>query len=107
MAILENKAGKYVAPTLAAASTALARVELPADMRAWAPDPEGEEAYPIVSYSWILAKKKYEDPAKANAVKKLLGWCLTDGQKLSESLHYVPLPGDIATKVAKAAEAIQ
>ncbi|HEY8945928.1 MAG TPA: phosphate ABC transporter substrate-binding protein PstS [Polyangiaceae bacterium] len=107
MAVLENKAGKYVVPTLAAASTALARVELPADMRAWAPDPEGDEAYPIVSYSWILAKKKYDDPTKANAVKKLLNWCLTDGQKLSESLHYVPLPGDIATKVAKAAETIQ
>lgn len=107
MAELENRAGKFIAPTLEAASTALASVELPGDMRAWAPDPAGEGAYPIVSYTWILAKKKYEDPGKAEAVKKLLSWCLTDGQKLSESLHYVRLPDVIAGKVAKVAETIE
>jgi phosphate transport system substrate-binding protein len=107
MAELENKAGKFVAPSLKASSIALANVELPEDMRAWAPDPAGDEAYPIISYSWILAKKKYDDPAKAEAVKKLVKWCLTDGQKLSESLHYVPLPDPVAQKVLKAVDTIQ
>jgi phosphate transport system substrate-binding protein len=107
MAALENKAGKFIAPSLEASKKALAAVTLPEDMRAWVTDPEGEEAYPIVTYTWILAKKKYTDPAKGAAMKKLLDWCLTDGQKLSESLHYVALPEAVAQQVDKAAQTIQ
>jgi phosphate transport system substrate-binding protein len=107
MAQLQNKAGKFVAPSLEASKKALAAVKLPEDMRAWVTDPEGDEAYPIVTYTWILAKKKYTDPAKGEALKKLLAWCLSDGQKLSESLHYVALPDDVAAQVSKAAATIQ
>src|SRR6478609_4328131 len=107
MATLENKGGKFVAPTLASAASALQKVELPADMRAWVTDPEGDEAYPIVTYTWILAKKKYEDAAKAKALKEVLKWSLSEGQKTSESLQYVALPEAIATRVAKAVDEIQ
>jgi len=102
MAALENKATKYVAPSLESATASLGAVELPADMRAWVTDPEGEGSYPIVTYTWILAKKKYDDPAKAAALKKVLAWSLTEGQKLSPSLHYIPLPDKVATKVQEA-----
>lgn len=104
---LENKAGKFVAPSLEASQAALASVELPADFRGWAPDPAGADAYPIVTYTWILARKKYDDPAKGAAMKKLLAWCLTEGQKLSASLNYVPLPESVRTKVLEAVNAIQ
>lgn len=107
MAALENKAGKFVAPSLPSASASLKSVELPPDLRAWVTDPVGDEAYPIVTYTWILTKKKYEDPAKAAAVKALLKWCLTDGQKLSESLFYVVVPEAIAARVEKVTEQIQ
>jgi len=107
MAELENKAGKFVAPTLDASKTALGAVKLPEDMRAWVTDPEGDDAYPIVTYTWILAKKKYDDAAKADAMKKLLAWCLTDGQKLSEELHYVSLPEAVARQVLTAVNTIQ
>jgi phosphate transport system substrate-binding protein len=107
MAQLENKAGKFIAPTLGASKKSLAAVALPADLRAWVTDPEGDESYPIVTYTWILAKKKYADPAKAQALKKLLEWCLTDGQKLSESLNYVPLPEPVAARVLTALTGIQ
>ena len=107
MAALENKAGKFVAPTLASAAAALKNVELPADLRAWVTDPAGDDVYPIVTYTWILAKKKYEDPAKGKAVKELLKWCLTEGQKTSESLQYVALPEAVATRVSKAVDEIQ
>ena len=107
MAELQNKAGKFVKPSLEASKNGLEAVKLPEDMRAWVTDPEGEEAYPIVTYTWILAKKKYTDPAKGAAIKKLLDWCLTDGQKLSESLHYVALPEAVAQQVDKVAQTIQ
>lgn len=102
MAELENKAGKYVKPTLESAAASLGAVELPADMRAWVTDPEGDASYPIVTYTWILAKQKYDDPAKAAALKKVLGWSLTEGQKLSSSLNYVPLPEGVVSKVQSA-----
>jgi len=107
VAELENKAGKFIAPSLKASASALASVELPADLRAWVTDPAGDDAYPIVTYTWILAKKKHEDKAKADAVKKLLKWCLTDGQKLSEGLHYVALPESVSTKVLAAVDTIE
>jgi phosphate transport system substrate-binding protein len=106
-AIIENKAGKFVAPTPAAAAAALAKVELPADLRAWVTDPEGADSYPLATYTWILAKKKYADKAKADAVKTLLEWCLSDGQKLAADLHYLPLPENVTSRVLKAAETIE
>src|SRR5450432_798251 len=106
-ALLENKAGKFIAASLKASATALAAVELPADMRAWVPDPAGDESYPIVTYTWILAKKKYDDKAKSAALKSVLKWCLTDGQKLSESLFYVPLPDAVAARVLKSVDTIE
>jgi phosphate transport system substrate-binding protein len=107
MAELENKAGKFVAPSLEASKKALAAVKLPEDMRAWVTDPEGDDVYPIVTYTWILAKKKYDDASKADGVKKLLTWSLTKGQKLSEELHYVPLPEPVAQQVLQAVNTIQ
>jgi phosphate transport system substrate-binding protein len=106
-ASLQNKAGKFVAPTLEAATAALSHVELPADMRAWVTDPEGDDSYPIATYTWLLVKKKYEDKAKGEALKKLVKWCLSDGQALSPSLHYIALPRPVAEKVAKAADSIE
>ncbi len=73
---------------------------MPPDLRAWATDPPGEDSYPIVTYTWILVKKKYEDKAKGESLRKLLKWCLTDGQTLADGLHYIPLPGSVASKVA-------
>ncbi len=107
MAALENKAGKFIAPTLASATSALKGVELPADMRAWVTDPVGDDVYPIVTYTWLLTKKKYDDAAKGAAIKQLLKWCLSDGQKLSESLNYVALPDAVVERVAKATDQIQ
>jgi phosphate transport system substrate-binding protein len=104
---LENKAGKFMAPTPEAAAAALAHVELPEDLRAWVTDPEGDDVYPIATYTWILAKKKYGDKPKADAVKALLKWCLTEGQALAPSLHFLALPEKVTSRVLKAAEGIE
>ncbi len=41
-------------------------------------------------------------PRKAAALKDVLTYCLTDGQKDSEALGYIPLPGGVAEKVKAA-----
>src|SRR6185369_10388285 len=51
MAELENKSGRFMAPTTATGRSALASAAVPDDMIAWAPDPEVADAYPIVTYT--------------------------------------------------------
>jgi phosphate transport system substrate-binding protein len=104
---LENKAGKFIAPTPEAAAAALSHVTLPDDLRAWVTDPEGDDVYPIATYTWILAKKKYDDKTKADALKSLLKWCLGEGQTLAAGLHYLPLPATVTERVGKAVETIE
>lgn len=106
MATLENKAGQFVAPNDQSASKTLEAVELPENLRAFISDPEGNEAYPIVTYTWLLARKQYSDPAKAKAVEAMVEYGLTEGQKVAPELGYVPLPKNVVEKVAAAADQI-
>lgn len=106
MASLENKAGKFIIPSQEAASKTLANVELPDNLREFITDPEGEESYPIVTYTWILAYKKYDDPNKAIAMEAMIQYALTEGQKQSPTLGYIPLPPNVIAKVATAANEI-
>jgi phosphate transport system substrate-binding protein len=107
IAKLENKSGKFVEPTVASAQATLASIDLPANLIAWAPDPEGTESYPIVTYTWIMIYKKSSDPAKAKALKDVLTWCLGEGQKQSEPLGYIPLPEPVAEKAKAALNSIE
>jgi len=103
-ASLENKAGKYVMANTASGQAALASATLPDDMIVWASDPEPADAYPIVTYTWLIAYKKYGDKNKMTAMQDLVKYGLTEGQKSSEALGYIPLPDAV---VAKATAAIQ
>jgi phosphate transport system substrate-binding protein len=105
-AVLENKSGKYVKADPASQKAALASVALPADLRAWIPDPTAPTAYPIVTYTWLLAYRKYTDPKVGDALKGVIRYGLTDGQKFSDELGYIPLPDDVVTAVKKAVEQI-
>ncbi|PWT81580.1 MAG: phosphate ABC transporter substrate-binding protein PstS [Blastocatellia bacterium] len=104
IAVLENRAGKYVEANTASGQAALASATLPDDMVLWAADPESADAYPIVTYTWLICYKKYPDKNKAQAIQDLVRYGLTEGQKDAEALGYIPLP---AATVAKATAAIQ
>ena len=105
MATLENKAGKFVKPTIESAKASLAAVKLPENLIAWLPDPDGVSSYPIVTFTWMLFYKKY-DPNKLKAVKDMADYCLTEGQKSSQELGYIPLPGPVVAKDKAALQAI-
>ncbi|MEA5509931.1 phosphate ABC transporter substrate-binding protein PstS [Crocosphaera sp. UHCC 0190] len=106
MATLENAAGKFIEPSDAAASATLDAVTLPPDLRAFITDPEGEASYPIVTYSWLLVPKTFDDPQKAIAMEAMIQYALTTGQDQSAALGYVPLPPSVREKVAAAADVI-
>jgi phosphate transport system substrate-binding protein len=107
MASLENRAGKFVKPSLESGQAALAGVDLPQDLRAWLPDPTGDAAYPVVTYTWMVFYKKYGDPKKAEAIRDVVQYCLTEGQKVSGKMGYIPLPDLVVQVVSHAVQNIQ
>jgi phosphate transport system substrate-binding protein len=102
MAILENKAGTFVEPTTTSGQVALASAQLPENLITWVPDPEPKDAYPIVTYTWLLLNKRYPK-SKLSALQGLLNYCLTEGQQDAEPLGYIPLPAPVVEKVKAAA----
>ena len=107
MASLQNKDGQYVAPGLEGGQAALANAVIPEDMIVWLPDPSGAASYPIATYTWMIFYKKYDDPKKAEALKKMVGYCLDEGQKIADKAGYIPLPTNVVEKVRKASQNIQ
>jgi phosphate transport system substrate-binding protein len=107
MASLENKAGKYIVPSSETAAQALSAVTLPENLRAFIADPEGENSYPIVSYTWLLAYQNYDNADKSKALKEVINWSLTDGQAYAEELGYIPLPANVVEKVQTKLETIK
>lgn len=106
-ASLENKAGKYIKPSSESAANALGAVTLPENLRAFISDPEGEESYPIVTYTWILAYGTYDNADKLQAFKDVINWSLTDGQTYAEELGYIPLPENVVQTVQTKLETIK
>jgi phosphate transport system substrate-binding protein len=107
MAVLENRQGNYVAPGPESGKAALAGAKIPDNLRVFIPDPEGKDAYPIVTYTWMLCRKKYADPETAHALKDMLRYGLADGQRIAAKLGYIPLPDDMSARVKAAAEKIE
>ncbi|WP_231662383.1 phosphate ABC transporter substrate-binding protein PstS [Pseudanabaena sp. 'Roaring Creek'] len=105
-AALENKAGQFAIPTENATTKAIATIKLSEDLRGSNADPDAVDAYPIVTYSWVLAYQQYDDPKQAQALKDVLKWGLTKGQAMGLELGYVPLPDEIVKKSIAALDKI-
>jgi phosphate transport system substrate-binding protein len=107
MAALENRAGAFVEPTTASGQAALTGAPLPENMRLFLPDPEGQDAYPIVTYTWLLAYKQYDKPGVAAALKQVVRYSLDQGQKVSEEMGYIPLPSAVVAANLQALDNIK
>ena len=96
VAHLRNKGGVFVTPTLAATTAALAgamaTMSPTTDFRVSITDPDGKEAYPIATMTYLLLHKTYADAAKARELVKFVWSGETEGQARAEPLGYAPLP---------------
>jgi phosphate transport system substrate-binding protein len=97
VALLENKSGQFVAPTQETGTAALAASAgygldgLAASLT----NPADPQAYPIVTYSWLLLYENY--PAdRARAVTSFIDGGLNAGQALATDLGYLALPAAVA-----------
>ena len=105
---LQNKSGVFVAATPESGATTLSTTQFPFnDLRAWPSDPDGKDAYPITSFSWLLLYKKYDSKEVWEALKKFVTYTLSEGQKFATELGYIPLPKDVVGKSVAALGSIE
>lgn len=95
-AFIQNRAGRFVDPSLAEAEKAFAGEAFPADFRLVEGNPN--DGYPIVGLTWLLIYKQYP-AAKADAVKKMVNWVMTTGQGINKQLEFTSIPRGTAQKV--------
>jgi phosphate transport system substrate-binding protein len=100
-AMLRNHDGFYVAPTSATFQAAAANAD-------WADAPgfymvltdqPGKTSWPITGASFILVYKEQAKPETGKAVLTFFDWAYHHGQKMAESLDYVPIPPKVVKLV--------
>ena len=97
-ALLRNKAGSFVRPTLEGASAALEGVAVNPDLSYNPLNADGAQAYPITAPTWILAYKSQPDRAKGEVLKSFLRFLLGDGQDLAGDVDYARLPTSLQSR---------
>ena len=99
---IKNPAGAFVNPSLESVTAAAAGAKLAkdTDFRVSITNAEGEAAYPIASFTWLLIRKDNKDAAKAKLIRDFLTWMVTpEAQKMAAELHYAPLPQPVVALV--------
>lgn len=101
-ALIKNSSGTFVEPTIDAVTAAAAgsAANTPDDLRVSITNATGATAYPIASYTYILAYKDQKDAVKGKALVDFLWWGIHDGEKFARDLQYAPLPEDIVKRAA-------
>jgi phosphate transport system substrate-binding protein len=97
-ALLKNKAGKYPQPSIDSFQAAAANADwskAPKGFSLNLNDQPGENSWPIVGATYILAYKEYGDAAKGKEVLKFFAWGYKHGADLAKNLQYVPLPDSV------------
>ncbi len=99
--LLQNRAGKFVAPTGSTFQAAAANAD-------WknAPgyyivltDQPGSDSWPITGASFMLIYKAQKDVDQAKAMLKFFDWCYRYGGQMAKDLHYVPVPSNVVELV--------
>ncbi|HEX7102304.1 MAG TPA: phosphate ABC transporter substrate-binding protein PstS [Nitrolancea sp.] len=110
VAAIKNASGAYVTPSLDATSAAASGFlgNLPDDLRVFITNPpEGNTAYPITGFSWVLLRPSYDDVTKAQALTDFCYWVITAGQAVSQTLQYAPLPNEVKSLEIKKLELVK
>jgi phosphate transport system substrate-binding protein len=104
VALIKNKSGNFVEPSLAATTAAAAEslAATPPDLRVSITDPAGAEAYPISSYTYVLVYKEQKDATKGKALVDFLWWGIHEGQQVTKDPQYpyAALPPQIVEKAS-------
>jgi len=101
MVAIRNRSGQFVTPT--SESVSLAAAHFPANATISLTDTPEREGYPISAFSWIVLYREQayagRPRGRAEALVRLVGWLVHDGQKYATELNYAALP---AAAIARA-----
>ena len=97
-AMVKNRDGNFVYPSLENAKEAAKHAEIPADYHIKFTYAAGKNSYPIAGFTFMLIPRTL--PAvKADAVKGYIKWAYAKGDKDAAALTYVSLPDKLKKKV--------
>jgi phosphate transport system substrate-binding protein len=102
---MKNAAGNFISPAPDSVSAALSTAKIPDDFRFSMVNAPGDKAYPIAGPSWILIYQQ-QKAGRGKELVEFLKWAITDGQKISPSLDYAPLPDEVQQRELKALDTI-
>jgi len=99
--LLQNKAGKFVAPDDATFKAAAAGADWKSvpGMGVVLTDQAGNESWPITGASFILIHQKQDKADSAREVLKFFDWSFKNGAKMADELDYVPMPDAVVKEI--------
>jgi phosphate transport system substrate-binding protein len=100
-ALLENAAGEFMAPSIAAFQAAAASADWThsQDFDLVMTNAPGKGAYPIAASTFVLMYKAPKDAARSTTSLAFFTWALEHGQPEAQSLDYVPLPPSLVSQI--------
>jgi phosphate transport system substrate-binding protein len=100
-ALLENAAGEFMAPSIAAFQAAAASADWThsQDFDLVMTNAPGKGAYPIAASTFVLMYKAPKDAARSKTSLAFFTWALEHGQPEAQSLDYVPLPPSLVSQI--------
>ena len=104
---MKNSSGNFISPAPDSVSAALATAKIPDDFRFSMVNAPGANAYPISGASWVLVYQKSKNAANGAKLVAFLKWAVTEGQKISPSLDYAPLPDEVQQRELKLLDTIK
>ena len=105
---VQNAAGHFVRATPASIEAACTALETSSafNLRIDMTNAPGKDSYPIASFTWIYMPAPAPS-GRRNALRQFLNWSLLNGQSITRSLGYVPLPDRVAAKALAAVNSVQ
>ncbi len=98
-AVVQNRSGAFVAPTIEALdSAARAAAAKPVHGQISLVDSDAPAAYPITALTYVVVPKDLRDAERGTAVAKFLWWAIHDGQRFARTLDYAELPPELVLR---------
>ena len=90
--LVRNGAGSFVQANLTTLAAAVKSAPHERGLPGSLIEAPGKDAYPIATFTWIIIPEERSDAPRSAAVRDLVRWMLTAGQKECAGLGYLPLP---------------
>lgn len=101
---VRNAAGKFVEADLSSLTAASINAQVPIspDYTGLITNPPGKDAYPIAALTWWILPGELGSDSRGTALRELVQWILSSGQKDCSALGYVPLSREMASRELEA-----